>query len=118
MDVARDLLDKQVIDCSGREIGRVDGVVVQLRDGEPPLLSSFLIGSTALGDRLHPAIARGCAAIERALGIADRRPIEIRLSDIVDVNREVRVRQTSRDLAADAVEQRLRPWLPRIPGRR
>jgi hypothetical protein len=56
-----------------------------VRDGEPPLLSSFLIGSTVLGERLHPAIARWCAAIERALGIADRRPIEIRLSDVVDV---------------------------------
>jgi sporulation protein YlmC with PRC-barrel domain len=118
VDVVRDLLDQQVIDGNGREIGRVDGIVVQVRDGEPPLLRSFLIGSTVLGDRLHPTVSRWCAALERALGIADRRPIEIRLSEIVEVDHEVKVRATSHEVAADAVEQRLRPWLAKIPGGR
>ena len=33
MDLVRDLLDKLVVDRNGREMGRVDGIVLDHRDG-------------------------------------------------------------------------------------
>ena len=36
MDLVRDLLDRQLTDRSGRNLGRVDGVVLELRANRPP----------------------------------------------------------------------------------
>ena len=36
MDLARDLLDVQLIDPRQRPIGRVDGILLEVRPGQPP----------------------------------------------------------------------------------
>jgi sporulation protein YlmC with PRC-barrel domain len=36
MDLVRDLLDKKVVDRNGREMGRVDGIVISIRAGAAP----------------------------------------------------------------------------------
>jgi hypothetical protein len=118
MDVVRDVLDQPVADRNGREMGRVDGVVLARRIGQPPRLAAILIGPAALGDRLHPAIGRFVRGLEHRLGLGEGRPVRIEFDDIDDIDRKVRVRLTSGETAADAVEQRLRTWILRIPGNR
>ena len=39
-----DLLDKVVLDEGRRNVGRVDGVVLELRPGAAPVVSAFEIG--------------------------------------------------------------------------
>lgn len=116
MDVVRDFLDKAVIDRNGREMGRVDGIVLDRRAGEPPRLSAILIGASALGERLHPTIGRWVSAIESALGIATERPIRIEVGDIEAIDRKVKTALTIGDTRAGIVEQRVRAWLTKIPG--
>src|SRR4029078_6760911 len=96
--------------------GRVDGVVVERPDTGPPQLSAILIGPVALAFRLHPAIGRWMAALERAWGLPTGRPVRIRLEHIVDIGRYLRTDRASSDTNALAVEQRLRRWVTRIPG--
>jgi sporulation protein YlmC with PRC-barrel domain len=63
VDVVRDLLDKAVVDRNGREMGRVDGIVLEQEAGQPPRLAAILIGPAALGSRLHPALGRLATAV-------------------------------------------------------
>jgi hypothetical protein len=48
-DVVRDVLDQLLLDRNGREFGRVDGIIVYLRQDKPPRLGEIEIGTlTAL----------------------------------------------------------------------
>jgi hypothetical protein len=116
VDLVRDVLDQPVVDRHGRPMGRVDGIVLDLRDGAPPRLTSIAIGPVVLGQRLHPVIGRCVAAIEQACGIGEGRPVEIRMADLTLADGEVRADRAIGDTAAATVEQRVRGWIRRIPG--
>jgi len=38
MDLVRDCLDKQLEDRDHRRMGRVDGLILECEDGQPPLV--------------------------------------------------------------------------------
>lgn len=52
-DLIRDVLDKQLVDLQKKEMGRVDGIVLELRDGEPPRVDHFEVGLAVLAERVH-----------------------------------------------------------------
>jgi hypothetical protein len=118
MDVARDVLDKSVVDRNGREMGRADGIVLALRGGQPARLEAILIGPIALGYRLHPTVGRLVACLERRLGFDAGRPVRVEFGDIELVEHKVRIGLAIGDTAAEAVEQRLRAWVVKLPGSR
>jgi sporulation protein YlmC with PRC-barrel domain len=118
MDLVRDVLDKPVIDRNGREMGRVDGMVLEQEPGQPVRLAAVLIGPAALGDRLHPALGRLVRRIERWFGVDQDRPARIGVADIDHVGTKVRVRLSIGDTAVAAVERRIRALLLRVPGSR
>jgi hypothetical protein len=117
MDLVRDLLDQSVVDRNGRPMGRVDGIVLELRDDAPPRVLSIAIGPAVLGERLHPAIGRWVAAIEAGCDVADGRPVEIAMSALRITNDEVHADVAIGETAAGAVEKRVRRWLRRLPGK-
>jgi len=61
--IVHDLLDKVVLDDGRRNIGRVDGVVLELRRGGAPVVSAFEIGGRVLARRLGPRFARWAVAL-------------------------------------------------------
>jgi sporulation protein YlmC with PRC-barrel domain len=52
MDLLRDILDKQIVDRERTFLGRVDGIVLELRDGAPPRIDHFELGFEVLARRL------------------------------------------------------------------
>jgi len=118
MDVVRDLLDKSVVDRNGREMGRVDGILLDGRPSQPQRLVAILIGPSVLGDRLHPALGRFVSRVERRFGLDQNRPTQIDVADIDEIGTRVRVRLTISDTAVDAVEKRVREWIRWLPGAR
>jgi hypothetical protein len=58
IDLVHDLLDIQLKDRNGRRIGRVDGVVLEVRDSGPPRVLAMEVGALALARRIHPKLAR------------------------------------------------------------
>jgi sporulation protein YlmC with PRC-barrel domain len=118
MDVARDVLDTNVVDRNGREMGRVDGILLDQQAGRPLRLAAIVIGPAALGDRLHPAVGRIVRRIEKRFGLDPNRPVHIDFADIDSVEDKVRLRLTVGETAVEAVEQRLRAWVVRLPGAR
>jgi hypothetical protein len=116
MDVARDVLDTKVVDRNGREMGRVDGILLDHQAGRPLRLSAIVIGPAALGDRLHPAVGRIVRRIEQWFGLDRNRPAHIDFADIDSIDDRVRLCLSISETAVDAVEQRLRAWVSRLPG--
>jgi sporulation protein YlmC with PRC-barrel domain len=116
VELVRDLLDKLVLDRNGREMGRVDGIVLELRDGTAPRVAALEIGPSVLGTRLHPVIGRFVAGIEQAFGVAVGRPVRIAFSDVTEIATDIKVDLSIGETAAGNVEQRLRAWIGRIPG--
>jgi sporulation protein YlmC with PRC-barrel domain len=116
MNIARDVLDEQVVDRNGREMGRVDGIVLRVRDNQPPEVSELLIGASVLGFRLHAVIGRFVRGVETALGIARDRPVRIDVVRIEEMGEHIKIDQPIGETTAGLVEDRIRPWLRRLPG--
>lgn len=57
LDLFRDILDQQLVDRSGTKMGRVDGIVLEIRDGEPPVVDHLQLGLVVLAARVgRPAL--------------------------------------------------------------
>ena len=116
MDLVRDLLDKAVVDRSGRKMGRVDGIVLEHRSDGPPRVTALLIGPSVLGHRLHPAIGRWVEALEHAFNVDEGRPVHIPYSKVLKTQRDVKVDVAVGETAAATIEHALREWVGRLPG--
>src|SRR5437867_12251005 len=58
MDLIRDVLDNQVVDRNGRNMGRVDGIIGELRPGQPVRVAFMEMGPPTLAGRLHPKLGK------------------------------------------------------------
>ena len=56
MDLVRDVLDKQLLDRDGEEMGRVDGVILELRPNDPPRVDALELGFVVLAHHIHPRV--------------------------------------------------------------
>jgi sporulation protein YlmC with PRC-barrel domain len=117
MDLIRDVLDNQIVDRNQRKMGKVDGIVVELRDGEPPRLAYIEVGMPTLARRLHPRLQRWVAAITGKWGAKQDKPFRIPWSKVRDVGIDVEVDLEAEKTPALAYEQWLREnIIKRIPG--
>ncbi len=116
MELIRDLLDKAVVDDNGREIGRVDSVLIDVRPGEAPRLTALELGPEVLAHRLHPILGRVVTALEYAFGLSEGRPVRISFSDVLEIDDQVKVDLPVGKIAAAVIERRLRRWIGFIPG--
>ena len=108
MDLIRDLLDKQVVDRNGREMGRVDSVILEMRAGAPPRVAAIELGPAVLAARVHPILGRWVGALEHAAGVGDGEPVRIAFEDIVSIADHVKVDRSVGESGVATVEQRLR----------
>jgi sporulation protein YlmC with PRC-barrel domain len=69
LELARDVLDKQVVDRDETKMGRVDGLVLELREGKPPRIDHLEMGSSVLARRIHPRVERWVDALRRRIGV-------------------------------------------------
>ena len=66
--LVHDVLDAQLVDRTQRKMGRVDGLVIELRDGEPPRVATLLVGGSVLAERVGgwmTALTRGILRLLR-----------------------------------------------------
>jgi sporulation protein YlmC with PRC-barrel domain len=118
MDLIRDLLDKQVVDRNGREMGRVDSVILEMRAGAPPRVAAIELGPAVLAARVRPILGRWIGALEHAAGVGDGEPVRIAFEDIVSIADHVKVDRSVGESGVATIEQRLRAWLSGLPGMR
>ena len=68
MRLVAEVLDKQLCDSKGRKSGRVDGIVIELRDDKPPRLAYLEVSPVTLLSRFNRRFARWYARHDRKLG--------------------------------------------------
>jgi hypothetical protein len=112
MEIGREVLDQQVIDAHDRPMGRVDGIVLELRPGEPARVAFLVVGGTTLLWRLH----RGLAAwAERKVGEGHLARIPWR--QVVKIGLDVKVALEAERSPANRWERWIREHVVgRIPG--
>jgi sporulation protein YlmC with PRC-barrel domain len=116
VDLVRDLLDKRVVDRNGREMGRVDSLILEAREGAPPRLAAIELGPAVLANRVHRLLGRWAAALEHGFGVDEGRPLRIPVAAVLEIQDHVKVDLAFGETSAATVEQRLRRWIRSIPG--
>ena len=116
MHIVRDLLDKAVVDRHGRNMGRVDRVVIERRPGASPRVVAIEIGPSALAERLGRPLGRWVMALLHGLAVDEGQPLRVHVNQILDVTDTVTVDLAFDDTPAATVEHRLRGLVKRIPG--
>ena len=115
--LVRDVLDEHVLDRDGETLGKVDTIVLELRAGKPPRVAALEVGPPALARRLHPALGRAWAGLERLLGAGDGEPHRIPFPRITAIERDLRVDVRAASSPALAWERWLRRRLvDKLPG--
>ena len=116
MQLVRDLLDKGVIDRNGRDMGRVDRVVIARGSGSHPRVVAIEIGPSALAERLYRSLGRWIMGLLHGLDTAEGQPLRVQVSQILDVTDRVKVDLAFGETPAASVEHKLRGLVKRIPG--
>jgi hypothetical protein len=63
LELARDVLDKLLVDKHGRPLGRVDGVLLHLRRDKPPRVGEIEVGVYTMLRRIGNPFGKWLAAI-------------------------------------------------------
>ncbi len=117
MRLIRDVLDNQLIDREGGKMGKVDGIVMTLREGKQPRLSYIETGITTLANRLHPRLGRWTEMIGRKGGVRRGKPFRIPWKQVGDVGIEIKVNLKANETPARDWEKWLnKNVIGRIPG--
>ncbi|HTK15546.1 MAG TPA: hypothetical protein VL769_04065 [Acidimicrobiia bacterium] len=118
VDAGLALLDRQILDCEGRPIAKVDDLEVAFDRGGRPYVAAILCGPGAAGPRIGGRIGRSIVAVWRRLHPAvNPRPAAIPMNVVAHIDSAVHL-----SVAADATTVRaLDHWaaehmIDRIPG--
>ena len=91
MDLVRDVLDKQLVDRRGEPMGKADGVILLVRDDQPPVVTCILSGGTTLPRRLHRRLGRWARVVGRRWGLRRGRPARFAWSQVHVEKLELRI---------------------------
>ena len=91
MDIGREVLDQQLVDRTGVNMGKVDGVVLELREDLPPRVAAVLTGGHLLARRLHPRLESWMRRLTRGWGPGSHDPIRINWSQVKKIGVDVKV---------------------------
>jgi sporulation protein YlmC with PRC-barrel domain len=91
MHLAREVLDQQVIDRNCQLMGKVDGIVVELRKGKPPRVARLVIGGGTAAHRIHPRFGAWLLRWRRRWGPKDDKPLEVPWSKVLKIGVDVKV---------------------------
>jgi sporulation protein YlmC with PRC-barrel domain len=117
MNLIRDVLDNQIVDRDQYKLGKVDGIVLELRDDQPPRLAYLEVGGPTLARRLHPRLGRWAATFGCRWGINGGEPFRIPWRLVRDVGIDVEVDLVAEDTPVLGWEHWLREHIiGRIPG--
>src|SRR3954468_11339454 len=115
-DLVGHVLDQQLLDFIGRPMGMVDGLVLEIRDGEPPRVSHIEVGGVTLARRLKKPLGGWLAALARRWGGTRGEPIRIPWETVKSVGLDVEVEVDADRTPAMYWEHRIGRVVRGIPG--
>jgi sporulation protein YlmC with PRC-barrel domain len=117
MELSLDVLDQQVIDRKGELMGKVDGIVLELRNGKPPRVARLVIGGGTAARRVSPRFGAWLLRWRRHWGPKNDQPLEVPWSKVLKIGVDVKVDLDAEGTSAFAWEHWVRDHIiGRIPG--
>jgi sporulation protein YlmC with PRC-barrel domain len=104
IDLALKVLDHQILDCEGRRCGNVDDLAI-----EGDRVTAILVGPG-----VWPQRARLLGRIAGFVGGGSR--VRIPWEEVRDVESHVVLRKTAAEYGLGKGDDRVRPWIARLPG--
>ena len=115
--LVHDVLDTQVKDAEGQNAGRVDGVVIELRDGAPPIVRYLEISPITLLARVSERLARWWVRYDAKIRIDRGRPFRVPWQNVRPNGATIIVDLDVEATPINALEDWLREnVVERIPG--
>ena len=109
LDLGLAVLDHQLLDCDGRRCGNVDDLAIEGGPGEHAEVAAILSG---------PNVWRGRAGFlgRIAARIGGDGRVRTPWSEVAEVEAHVTLKKRAPDYGLGRLDDRLRPWIERIPG--
>ena len=109
LDLGLAVLDHQLLDCDGRRCGNVDDLAIEGGPGENAEVAAILSG---------PNVWRGRAGFlgRIAARIGGDGRVRTPWSEVAEVKAHVTLKKRAPDYGLGRLDDRLRPWIERIPG--
>jgi hypothetical protein len=116
MHLIADVLDEQLHDSRGKNAGRIDGIVLEIRDDKPPRVAYVEVGPTTLLARFSVRLAHWYAKYDGRLGQGRGVPFRIPWSHVTREGPSLQMDFDVRATPINALEDRLSRIVRRIPG--
>lgn len=117
LDLVRDVLDKQMLDRNDCEMGRVDGLVLEIPENGQPRLARIEAGGTVLAARVARWLVGPVRKLERLWGPRRLSPVRIPWDRVEKLGRDVHLDVDAHKTTALAWEEWLdKELIDRIPG--
>lgn len=97
MKLIGDVLDQQMLDSEDRKFGKVDGLVLEVRDDGSARVAFIEQGSPVLGRRFGRRFERWALAWNRRLGVRREPRYRIPWEKVLDVGIDVKVEIDGKD---------------------
>jgi hypothetical protein len=111
-----DVLDKQLVDRKKNHMGKVDGLVIVVRQSGPPRVGYIECGAPVLARRFGRPFERLALALNRRLGVREKPRYRIPWSKVEEVDIDVQVDLDAEETPPMAWERWLREHVVgRIP---
>jgi sporulation protein YlmC with PRC-barrel domain len=108
-DISLHVLDHQLLDKNGRRCGNVDDLAIEGGPGEPPEVVAILVGPGYWGQR--------AGWIGRLAGwIGGGARVSVDWREVDKVGSAVELKKTAPELGLGRGDDRLRPYVDKIPG--
>jgi hypothetical protein len=117
VDLVRDVLDKQLLDRNRKKMNKVDGIVLEVDDHQPPRLAYLEVSGLTLARRLHPRLGEWVAAWRGKTNSIQKEVFRIPWSHVRDIGVDIEVDLDAEQTPVFAWERWLREKIiNRIPG--
>ena len=109
IEIGLRVLDRQLLDKDGRRCGNVDDLAIEGGPGELPQVTHVLVGPGYWPQR--------AGRVGRLAGwIGGGRRVRVQWLDVAKVDSGVELSKTAMELGLGRGDDRLRPYVDRIPG--
>jgi sporulation protein YlmC with PRC-barrel domain len=109
IDIGLKILDHQILDRDGRRCGNVDDIEIEGGPGETARVSAILVGPG-----VWPQRAGLIGRLASWIGGGGR--TRIPWEEVADIESHVQLRKTAEELRLGRGDDRVRPWIEKIPG--
>jgi hypothetical protein len=109
VDIGLAVLDHQLLDREERRCGKVDDLEIEGGPGESPRVVAILTGPDIWRSR-----SRWLGAVADWIGGGGR--VRIPWEEVAEVEAHVRLKKTAAEYGLGRGDDRVRPWIARLPG--